>query len=359
MLLIFVPFLLKLSFLAQIPGQKPGEDTGTTDATFIIDNALKSSRNIVSVFDKEWEFLVNGDSEIYQTLVVVSLSIATILVAFWSVGWYQQIVNNGFSTTVINEIIYPIIIVLMLSNNGALLANTSLFFREISNGVNDKILSITRNGVTYREAIKATNFNEAFAASVQSKIAECESKPEKKVDGDGNVIDTRQQCKDRVIQQAKKDAETYRKKQGLDFTPPNLKFWEIPGVVANSAVQSALFIVFTACEIAFQFIVQIAFLLNAYIGPIFLVMSLFPSGSRPIFTWLSGWLTLGLILISYSIMVGLGASAVVNNAPSNPLFLPLLQGLFSPFLAIGIGVGGGMSSFSGFTMITRIILKKI
>lgn len=351
--------LLDLCFIAQIPGQKPGENKGTSDATVIIDSAVASSRAIVSIFDEEWKLLANGNSEIYKALVAISLSIATILVAFWSVGWYQQIVNNGFSTIVINEIIYPIIIILMLSNNGALLANASLLFRGISNGVNDSVLSITRNGVTYREAIRASNFNKAFIANVQAKIAECESKPEKTTDKNGKVIDTRQKCKERAIQQAKKDADNYRKEKGLGFSPPNLKFWEIPGEMANSAVQATLFLVFTGFEAAFQFIVQIAFLLNAYVAPVFLVMSLFPTGSRPIFTWLSGWLTLGLILVSYSIMVGLGASAVVNNPPTNPLFLPLLHGLFSPLLAIGIGIGGGISSLSGFAAITRIIIKKI
>ena len=350
---------LSLSFVAQIPGQQPGQDKGTSDAAFIMDSAIGSSRAIVSVFDEEWKLLANGNSEIYKALVVVSLSIATILVAFWSVGWYQQIVNNGFSTAMINEVIYPIVIILMLSNNGALLANTSILFRDISNNLNDNILNITRNGITYREAIRATNFNKAFVANVQAKIAECESKPERNVDETGKVIDTRQQCKDRAIQQAKSDAKSYRQKKGLGFSPPNLKFWEIPGEMANSAVQTALWVVFTGCEAAFQYIVQIAFLLNAYVGPIFLVISLLPTGSRPIFAWLSGWLTLGLILVSYSIMVGLGASAVVNNPPTNPLFLPLLQGLFSPFLAIGIGIGGGMSSFSGFAAIARIIIKKI
>ncbi len=355
--LFYVEYIFPI--IAQVPGQKPGEDKGTSDATFIIDTAVKSSRAIVSVFDEEWKLLANGNSEIYKTLVIVSLSVATILVAFWSVGWYQKIVNNGFSTEVINEIIYPIIIILMLSNNGALLANTSLFFRDFSNGINDQVLSITRNGITYREAIKASNNNRAFITNVQSQLAECEVEPDKKVDGDGNVINSRQACKDRVLEQATKDARTYREKQGLDFTPPNLKFWEIPGVIANSAVQATLFLFFAGFEAAFQFIVQIAFLLNAYVAPVFLVMSLFPSGSRPIFTWLSGWLTLGLILISYSIMVGLGSSAVVNNPPTNPLFLPLLQGVFSPFLAVGIGIGGGMSSFSGFAAIAKIVIKKI
>ena len=352
-------FLLDLSFVAQIPGQQPGEDKGTSDAAVIMDSAVDSSRAIVSIFDEEWKLLANGNSEIYKALVIISLSIAAILVAFWSIGWYQQIVNNGFNTAVINEIIYPILVILMLSNNGALLANTSLLFRDISNGVNDNILNITRNGVTYREAIRATNFNRAFAANVQAKIAECETRPENDVDENGNTIDTRQKCKDRAIQEAKSDAKAYRQKKGLGFSPPDLKFWEIPGEMANSAVQTALWVVFTGCEAAFQYIVQIAFLLNAYVGPIFLAISLLPVGSRPIFAWLSGWLTLGLILASYSIMVGLGASAVVNHPPSNPLFLPLLQGLFSPFLAIGIGVSGGMSSFSGFAAVARIVIKKI
>ncbi|MDJ0696934.1 type IV secretion system protein [Mastigocoleus sp. MO_188.B34] len=347
-------------FYAQIPGQKPGEDKGTSDAAIIMDSAVEASRSIVKMFDEEWSILANGNSEIYKALVAVSLLVAAVLVAFWSIGWYQKIVNDGFfSTSIINEIIYPILIILLLSNNGALLANTSLLIRGFTIGVNDNILNMTRNGITLRAAVRAANANTAFIANVQAKIAECESKPEQTVDQSGQAIDTRQECKNRAIQQAKKDAEAYRKKKGLGFSLPNLKIWEIPGELANSAVQTALWVLLSGCEAAFQYIIQIAFLLNAYVAPIFLVLSLFPAGSRPIFTWLSAWLSLGLILVSYSIMVGLASSAVVNHSPTNPLFLPLLQGIFSPFLALGIGVGGGMSSFSGFTSIAKTVIKKI
>lgn len=65
--------------------------------------------------------------------------------------------------------------------------------------------------------------------------------------------------------------------------------------------------------------------------------------------WLSGWLGLTLVLISYSITVGIIASAIVSKPSSNPLLLQLLQAIFSPLLAVAIGTGGGMAVFSAFT----------
>ncbi|MHC5826076.1 MAG: hypothetical protein ACYT04_62045 [Nostoc sp.] len=94
---------------------------------------------------------------------------------------------------------------------------------------------------------------------------------------------------------------------------------------------------------------QLSFLLVAYVAPIFLVLSLLPFESKPLYAWLSGWLGLTLILISYSIIVGIVASAIVDKPSSNLLLMQLIQAIFSPLLAVAIGTGGGMSVFTAFT----------
>jgi hypothetical protein len=98
-----------------------------------------------------------------------------------------------------------------------------------------------------------------------------------------------------------------------------------------------------------MYILQLSFLLVVYVAPIFLVLSLLPFGAKPIYGWLSGWLGLTLVLISYSIIVGIVAGSIVNQPSSNHLQMQLLQAIFSPILAVAIGTGGAMSVFKALT----------
>ncbi|MBD2531911.1 hypothetical protein H6G97_20910 [Nostoc flagelliforme FACHB-838] len=314
---------------------------------------------VVSTFNQDWQDLVNGNSEIYKAVVAVSLLVAVILISFWSVGWYSEIANNGFSTDMINEIIYPLIVALMLGmNNGALLADTSLLFRSISISLNDRVLDITRNGITFREAIRNTNMDQAFILAAKAQIAECQKKPVKGVDDQGNETQPRKECIDKKTQEAKQAADKYRRDNGLPTSQNSWNPLDIAGETINSVVQGLSYIIFSGLQAAFQYVVQISFLLNAYIAPIFLVLSLLPVGAKPIYAWLSGWLALTLVLISYSIIVGIAASSIVNAPSTNPLFLQLVQAILSPLLAVAIGTGGGMALFSSFSSSAKLMFRR-
>lgn len=345
--------------LAQAAGQKPGQDIGTTDASTIVDGALNGSRLVVSGFDQDWQNFADGNSDVYTAIVKVSLLIAAILISFWSVGWYSEIANYGFTTKVVNEMIYPLMVALMLGiNNGALLANTSLMFRGVSNVLNDRILDMTRNGITIRDAIRSTNVDQAFTLAVRAQIAECDSLPVNAVDSQKNVTHPRKDCVEQKTQQAKRDADAYRQKNGLPASQSSWNPLDIAGQTINSAVQALAYLIFSGLAAAFQYVVQLSFLLNAYMGPIFLVLSLLPVGAKSIYAWISGWLALGLVLISYSIIVGIAASSIVNAPSNNPLFLQLVEAILSPILAVAIGGGGGLALFSSFTSAaTKLTLR--
>jgi hypothetical protein len=354
MLFSFVFFVL-----AQASGQQTGQDVGTSDADMIVEGAINGSRMVVSTFNQDWQDFANGNSAVYKAVVSISLLSAVILISFWSVGWYSEMANYGFSTNVVNEMIYPLIVALMLGiNNGALLADTSLMFRSISNSLNDKVLDITRNGVTLREAIRTTNMDQAFSLAVKTQLAECEKKPVSAVDNQKNETHPREECIRQKTASAKKAADTYRQKNGLSSSQNTWNPLDIAGETVNSIVQGLSYVIFSGLEAAFQYAIQVSFLLNAYIGPIFLVLSLLPVGAKPIYAWISGWLALGLVLISYSIIVGIAASSIVNAPSNNPLFLQLVEAIFSPLLAVAIGTGGGMALFSSFTSATKLAFRK-
>lgn len=344
-------FLNKVIAQTELP--PPTTNQGTTDASTIVEGAMNGSKLVVDSFNKDWQDLASGNSPVYTAIVKISLLIATISVALLSIGLYEEIANYGLSTKVINELVYPTIVVLMLAiNNGALLTSTSLLFRETSNYLNQQILGVTRNGIRLSEAIREVNMDQAFAAAIGEKLKECSNKS---LTTNQQGQNARRLCQENVLSDAEKQARDYRDKYQLPGAPNTLNPLKIGEEIVNSAVQALSWIIFSGLEAAFQFGLQMSFMLNAYVGPIFLVLSLLPLGTKPIYAWLSGWLALALTLISYSIIVGIAATAVVNAPNTNPLFFQLVEAILSPILALAIGIGGGMSLFSGFVSSAKLL----
>lgn len=336
---------LSLFILAQASNQ------GATDAITILDGALNGSQIVVQSFDSDWQQLIAGSSPVYAAIISVCLSASAILVGFWSIGWMKTITAYGIDWKTIEEMTWPTIVVLLLAvNQGALLANTSLVFRGISNYMNDRVLDVTRDGVTLREAIREVNFDRAFSQAIKVKLQQCEQLPNITTDPEtGETSSPREKCQKGEIEAARRAASEYRTKNQIPAYKGTWNPAELVGQVLNSAVQGLLYIMLSGLEAGFQYLLQMSFLLAAYTGPIFVSLSLLPLGTKPIYGWLSGWLALGLIMISYSIIVGMAASSIVNANSSNPLFFPLITGLLSPILAVGIGAGGGLALFFGFT----------
>jgi len=201
--------------LAQASGQQPGENSGVTISGEIIEAAMNGSDLMVKSFEKDWQDFAAGQSPIYLAIVSISMLAAVVLVSFWSLGWYAQFSEEGFSSGVVNEMIFPLIVILMLSNNGMMLAGSTLAMRNITVNLNRSILSITRNGVTLKDAIRITNIDQSFVLVTQTALAQCDKLPSSKTDEQQEIIKPRQKCIEEVTNQAKIEAQKIRQKKGL------------------------------------------------------------------------------------------------------------------------------------------------
>ncbi|MBD2535982.1 hypothetical protein H6G97_44330 [Nostoc flagelliforme FACHB-838] len=340
--------LLTILF-AQSAGQQPGQNTGVTISGEIVDGAINGADIIYQSFENDWAELASGTSSIYTAVVAVSMLVAVVLVSFASLGWYRKFAEEGFSYNFVNEMVFPLLVILMLTNNGFLLANTTIALKDVSANLNRSILSITRNGVRLKDAIRNVNADQSFILATQTALARCEKLKDSEIDSDGKITSPRQTCIKAKIEDAQREAQLARKKRGMSSGSGSWNPLDIGGELVNSAIQGLVYVILSGLSAGFQYIVQLSFLLVAYVAPIFLVLSLLPFESKPLYAWLSGWLGLTLILISYSIIVGIVASAIVDKPSSNPLLMQLIQAIFSPLLAVAIGTGGGMSVFTAFT----------
>jgi hypothetical protein len=341
--------MVNLLVFAQSSGQQPGQNTGVTISGEIVDGAINGAELIINSFKTDWDQLASGTSPVYSAVVAVSMLIAVVLVSFWSLGWYRKFAEEGFSSSFATEMVFPLLVILMLSGNGFLLANTTIALKNVSVKLNRSILEITRNGVKLQDAIRVVNNDQSFVLATQTKLLNCEKEPEKEVDINGNEIEPRKICIENTINQANTEAQEIRKKNGLNAGGAKFNVFDVGGELINNLVQGFIYVILSGLSAGFQYIIQLSFLLVAYVAPIFLALSLLPFESKPIYAWLSGWLGLTLVLVSYSIIVGVAASAIVNQPSTNPLLMQLIQAVFSPLLAVAIGTGGGMSVFTAFT----------
>jgi ABC-type transport system involved in multi-copper enzyme maturation permease subunit len=98
---------------------------------------------------------------------------------------------------------------------------------------------------------------------------------------------------------------------------------------------------------AFQNLIQIAFLLHAALAPLAMGLSLTTIGGRPIVAWVTGFVSLVGIQLCYAIITGLAAVAIVNSNGqyfSDAAFLFILA-FFGPWLAYAMASGGGKAVY--------------
>lgn len=319
-------------------------------AAQIIKKAEESASSIVKVFDTSWQDYADGNSPIYLATVRMSLALVTALIAFWAIPYINTLINEGYSTRTIDEIVPALIAVLLLViKNGILLAVICLAIRNASNNLNSWILVANFNGTNFRQTIQQVHLQQAQQQLFDSKAQQCLLLPPSKNE-DG--VDAQTICINELVKEMEKIAqENTKSDEGFSFNF-NLEDFDITKIMTqalNSQIQQELKLIFSALQEAFVFLVEIAMLLNAYIAPVFVALSLLPGQSKVIYAWLSGWLALSLLKISYTIIIGITTSAILNNNDTNPLFLPLLEGILSPILALAIASGGGMALFNGLS----------
>jgi hypothetical protein len=99
----------------------------------------------------------------------------------------------------------------------------------------------------------------------------------------------------------------------------------------------------------FTYIIEIMMLITALIGPIFLGLSLFPVGTKPLIAWGTSFLSLGFCKICYSLISGLSSIAFVYAGPENTdmTVVAVVLGLLSPVLAFSIASSSGIAALNG------------
>jgi hypothetical protein len=331
----------------------------TTDK--IGEAAREAAKGAIQAFNPPWQELLAGHSSVYLATVKVSLTLATIFVAFWAVPFFNALVNEADLPKTLKNLTSALVISLMLAiNNGSLITGISLVFRNTSNFTVERIQTATINGNNINLATRQYHLDQANAQALQVKAQECLLLPATK-NPDGT--DPQSTCINAAIEEVKKITQDSQNKNPLAGLQLNLDFdiGKIFTQAVNSQIQQELNLIFTLFEEAFIFLIEIASLLNTYIAPIFFALSLLPGQDTLIHVWLSGWLGLALVKVSYTLIVGIATTTIATSGDTNLLLMPLILGVLSPILALAIASGGGMALFNGLSSATagglRLLLR--
>jgi hypothetical protein len=317
-----------------------------------------TSNAIAGAWDQVWTTSMSGP--LYGVLSRLGLMIAGFVIIFFVFQFARNMLEDN-SNRPISELIWPLVVVLFLSNNGALLGGLTLGMRGFINEQNSQILSTTTAGINAQQALNRI----ASFQSAEAQLAGLQSACDQVRDNAAlqSCLDGVKARADQIFQQ---EANQYGGEWGLRLQQlrdavtrnPLQAGLDAAGAAAGAVLRAKSLpylviaqTILVAAQVAFQNLIEASMLLTGLMGPIALGASLLPFGAKPIWAWLTGFWSVGLCKMSLNILSGLIAQSSVQAGPldASGLVMPIVLGVLSPILAIAMASGGGMAIFNGIT----------
>jgi hypothetical protein len=345
---------------------------------------------IPKAIQKLWQLTMEGS--LYNLLVSFAGGIVVFGVAFWCLKFYQSLDDNGLRPTV-NQLIYPVILVILLANGGENMRRLTMTTRDVMNNMNSLVNQVVSAEVSIKSANLAlsNNFLASLAANISYRACVASPYPERvagclataraaadalvgeRLPGVTNSAELQTQLDKWKNSQLASNAKLAA--EAMDIvkvqnpvpvnpappvtTPPNAAAGATTPSTAPPSILDAEYytnqgnlnsVVSTIMSFrkGFTYIIEIMMLVTGLVGPIFLGLSLFPSGTRPLIAWGTSFLSLGFCKICYSLISGLSSIAFVYAGPENTdmTVVAVVLGILSPVLAFSIASGTGISALT-------------
>jgi hypothetical protein len=268
----------------------------------------------------------------------------------------------------------------MLSNGGANMRDLTLTVRNMMDGVNRSVNVVINADVNFRTALEILGDSNYLVNKAGVALDQCKKKValdefELCMNVQGTIMKTVTQNVTKKWQgnngskwQAQlKEWETYytqaatnpfsAKKpsdlvkedtaastaNGGAATPKPVSLDTITGYEDTADLRRAIL----SFRTAFLYIVEVMMIVTALVGPIFLALSMFPVGTKPLLAWGTSFLSLGFCKICFSLVSGLSAVAMIYSGPSvDMLVVSVVLGLLAPVIAFSIASGSGIAALT-------------
>lgn len=289
-------------------------------------------------YDRLWKDLLEGRNAVAEAVAGVCINpLALLLFPFRGVSLIATFITEGIlSIKSIKNLSMVLAIVLVLK--AGMHIEGCYFLRIVTNHTYSAVMTATSNGLSTQAQIEQMNLTQELESNLYSRLQECKQLP------------TQKECKDKAIAQTEEEAKKFNSERGESGISINfeqiLKAIQTTTAVASFPGTALLTAISVTIESVFLSVIETAFLLSACIAPIFIVFAILPGESKMTQTWFGAWFSLSLLKVSYAIALAVIAQAVANQPLPNPMFLPILNGLGAPLLAVIVAAGCGIAFFS-------------
>ncbi|MBD2775555.1 hypothetical protein [Iningainema tapete] len=324
----------------------------------IINNGAATARSIASSWNQQWLSLLQNDTNnnIYGALTNLGVFFAVGTLLFFMIQWLRDVLDGEYSRP-ISALIWPFVVVLLLTNSGqgTMLSSLTLGVRDLLNGVNQQVVDAGNIEQNYQQALNMSIAEEVAG----SYLRPCQSL-------------TGQQQADCLIIARDKINELWDEYRSLYGDRPWITRLQnqvvlysentgnVPEIAFNSflgsTVQTSIKTFFISLQFAFQNLLESAMLLVAVLGPLAVGGSLLPVAGKPIFAWLTGFLSVGIAKISFNIIAIVTATVIVNGPAqdanaTNPdlMWFIIFLGLLAPILSLALAAAGGFAVFNAIS----------
>ncbi|MCC5598274.1 hypothetical protein [Nostoc favosum] len=341
-----------------------GRQVGIDD---VLDNGAVTSQSIANGWNKQWlDLLQNTTSNnLYGALTNLGIFFAVGTLLFFMIQFLKDLISYEYSRP-ISALIWPFVVVILLSNsgNGSILSNLTLGLRNFVNTVNQQILVTADANKIYQQALNMSVAEEVTG----SFLRPCQS-----------LTGTQQsQCfvsaADKINILLQKYRNTYRNQNWiirLQTRVDDIRYSK--GFVSEtsfnsllgSTVQTSIKNFLISLQYAFQNLIEATMLLIALLGPIAVGGSLLPVAGKPIFAWLTGFLSIGIAKISFNVIAVVTAAVIVNgpgqNVSADPdlMWFIIFLGILAPILSLLVAAAGGFAVFSGISNTASLVRERI
>jgi hypothetical protein len=399
-------------FSAQLPTLNKIEEYVFTNTTL---GTKPESQSIAQSFDTVWKIAMDGN--LYKLVCSIGLLIAIFAVGFWCVKFYISLEEGGYRPAV-NEMIFPLVLIVLLSNGGANMRDATVATRNVLNNVNESVNKVVSMDIDMRTAIKTLATHEAVKDTLTTMFNSCYAKPN--LNEFGGCVQSRKIAAQNLVRKAgstiqnsgnaafqaqlsiweanwqqtanvfssivtpeqalvipqievpKDNTNTTNDTGPLDSpiigkpnsgtpTPTGASSKNTPDVFTDRSVYSsdaskrAINTTIMSFRTAFLYVIEVMMLVTALIGPIFVALSMFPIGTKPLLAWGTSFLSLGFCKICFSLISGLSAIAFVYTDPDkiDMTVVAVVLGLLAPVLSFGIASGSGIGALNNIATVSQ------
>lgn len=330
----------------------------------LLQNAADMANGVAEGFDELWTETINTGvaspaGGVWNSMCTVGMLFAVATLAFFMVEWTKNMLE-GDEKRSYTEFIWVIIVVALLTNNGLLLGKTTLGIRNYINNINKYVLENAAASTDLRASFQGVLESQTARLAMGNAVNNCQRKsktPQENID-----------CLKQTKEQFQAEFPTLFIKSGGDLPGPlndivqkidrtisavgdaienGDNLFEIALSPVNALIGSELMEFVTMIMLglngAYQWAIELTFLLTALLGPLAVGGSLLPFGSKPIFAWLTGFFSVGMAKLSFNIITGFAGQLMSTSKASQPMFFLFTIAIFAPFLASGIAAGGGLA----------------